>query len=41
MACTVLKCTIGREEQMNDLPRFEYRVMLLLAILILVLAHAA
>jgi len=26
---------------MNDLPRFEYRVMLLLAILILVLTHAS
>ena len=39
MAYTVLRGQAGRADNMNDLPRFEYRVTLLLAILILVLMH--
>ncbi len=41
VAYTLLKKTPGRTGSMNALPRFEYRVVLLLAILMLVLVHAA
>jgi hypothetical protein len=37
VACTVLTSLAGRGDNVNELPRFEYRVALLLVILILVL----
>jgi hypothetical protein len=41
VACALLKNARGRTDNVNELPRFEYRVVLLLAILILVLVHAS